>query len=210
MYLFYNQISGFWDGKGGVWYLRIYKEDGLLYKNTTPERLLDGVMINKPLIAGEEIFFHVAIWNRKETSEENSGIFNIVTDKTFNLKDKFEISLNDSVRTYDEPSFVKIKNNIYVFLRTKLGIHFSKSIKKGRVWNEVVPFKDIGDSQDSKFHVSKLKDNRIVFIFNNHASQRKNMVLNYFNEDFDFWNDKLLIDERNNVSYPDMTNTGKE
>lgn len=220
LHLFYGSTkdSLLWDGYGGVNSLEIGWENGMITYGESL-RLSNGVMSNKPIIVdkSEEILFPIYIdkpnENKKDESYPSNGAFilsypsnrqNVVLQ---NLDPYSSISIPEELRIHDEPQLVQVADEIFLALvRTTEGIYFSKSKDYGKTWTDVSPFKFAGPTTSSRFYIGKLRSGNLILVMN--ASTTRNNMAAFISEDGgETWPHKLLLDTREDVSYPDLDQT---
>ena len=89
------------------------------------------------------------------------------------------------------------------YVRTQYGIGISYSYDRGESWTDLVPSGIEGP--DSRFHIRRLDSGRVLLL--NHKSSkpraRDNLTAFLSDDDGDSFPYSLLLDERNQVSYPD-------
>lgn len=106
-------------------------------------------------------------------------------------------------RSHDEHMIFEKKNGVLVmFTRTKYGISRSFSYDRGETWtiaeNSGIP------GPASRFHVRRLASGRLLLINHDNFTGRNNLTAFLSEDDGETWPYKLLLDERSEVSYPDM------
>ncbi len=167
------------------------------------------VMMNKPIVTswGEwllpcYVFDEAAIWGPMICSkrpDKKCHVFSTKDEgKTFSLKSSF-VPQN---RSFDEVVLLEHNDHhLSAFTRTRTGIAHLESFDKGNSWEENT--KSDFRSPSSRFHFSKLKSGRIMQINHYHFKDRNNLTVLLSDDDGKTWPHKLLIDERDWVSYPD-------
>ena len=92
--------------------------------------------------------------------------------------------------------------HLWLLTRTGSGLLWeSHSIDKGRTWSESVPsaIKNPG----SRFFIRRLASGNLLLVNHFNFKGRNNLTAQISTDDGATWCDGLLLDERNNVSYPD-------
>jgi predicted neuraminidase len=221
VHLFYGSTkdSLLWDGYGGVNTLPIGWKNGMITHGES-YRLSDGVMSNKPIVVDgkEAILFPIYIDKPNEGSEGKSypsngafvlsHPFNIENGVIKELESYSSISIPEDLRIHDEPQLVQVSNDgsFLALVRTTEGIYFSKSSDYGKTWTDVAPFTAAGPTTSSRFYIGKLKSGNLILVMN--ASTTRNNMAAFISEDGgESWPHKLLLDARENVSYPDLDQT---
>ena len=169
------------------------------------------VMMNKPIVLSSgEWMLPIAVWAkdvtvlpRKNINEEEIGAgAYISTDngKTFEKRGKAIIP--DT--SYDEHMFLELKDGtIEAFVRTKTGLGISFSKDKGYTWSKGEVSEIKGPS--SRFHICRLPSGRVLMINHHEFTYRNNLTALLSEDDGKTWTKTLLLDERNEVSYPDVS-----
>ncbi len=220
LHLFYGSTkdSLLWDGYGGVNSVEIGWENGMIAYGES-YRLSDGVMSNKPIVVdkSEEILFPIYIdkpnENEKYESYPSNGAFilsypsNKENAALQNLEPYSSISIPEELRIHDEPQLVQVEDeNFLALVRTTEGIYFSKSKDYGKTWTDVSPFNFAGPTTSSRFYIGKLRSGNLILVMN--ASTTRNNMAAFISKDGgETWPHKLLLDTRDNVSYPDLDQT---
>ncbi|MGN1048284.1 MAG: exo-alpha-sialidase, partial [Eubacteriales bacterium] len=168
------------------------------------------VMLNKPTVLSTgEWLFPMAVWNygvraiesKYDTADNDKGSFvykTIDNGLTFEKFGKAEVK----DRSYDEHMILEFKDgSLGMFVRTKYGIGVSYSYDKGKSWTEG---RDSGlGGPCSRFFIRRLKSGRILLINHCNFKGRNNLTAMLSEDECKTWKYKLLLDERDNVSYPD-------
>jgi len=219
--LFYGSVkdSLLWDGFGGVNAVEI-NWDGSKITHTQPKRISDGVMSNKPVyLASKDIALFPVYIDKPLPGDStgkvfpSNGAFVRVLDYSKSsdlsaLSNYSSIQIEDTIRIHDEPQVVEIsdKGNLMAMLRTTKGIYFTTSSDYGLNWNAVEPFTASGPTTSSRFYLGKLASGNLLLISNS-STTRNNMTAFISSDGGKTWPHKLLLDARENVSYPDADQT---
>ena len=167
------------------------------------------VMINKPIVTswGEWLlpcysFDPLLIWTpaiASKRSDKECFVFSTKDEgNTFSLKSKF-LPRN---RSFDEMVFLEHNDHhLSAFTRSLTGISHFESFDKGNTWEENLTSGFLSPS--TRFHFSRLKSGRIMQINHYNFVDRNNLTVLLSDDDGKTWPHKLLIDERDWVSYPD-------
>ena len=215
--LFYGSAKNslIWDGFGGVNAIEI-KWDGNRISNSQPIRISDGVMSNKPvyLSSKKQTLFPVYIdkpilGTKSEKSFPQHGVFIYSkTNNNLSLSAYASIQIDEELRIHDEPQLVEISEmgEYLVMLRTTKGIYYTKSSDFGKTWAKIQPFTASGPTTSSRFYLGKLSSGNLLLVSNN--STTRNKMSAFLSKDGGkTWPHKLVLDERENVSYPDADQT---
>ena len=215
--LFYGSAKNslIWDGFGGVNAIEI-KWDGNRISNSQPIRISDGVMSNKPVYLSSinKSLFPVYIdkpilGTKSEKSFPQHGVFIYSkTNNNLSLSAYASIQIDEELRIHDEPQLVEISEmgEYLVMLRTTKGIYYTKSSDFGKTWAKIQPFTASGPTTSSRFYLGKLSSGNLLLVSNN--STTRNKMSAFLSKDGGkTWPHKLVLDERENVSYPDADQT---
>ena len=215
--LFYGSAKNslIWDGFGGVNAIEI-KWDGNRISNSQPIRISDGVMSNKPvyLSSKKQTLFPVYIdkpilGTKSEKSFPQHGVFIYSkTNNNLSLSAYASIQIDEELRIHDEPQLVEISEmgEYLAMLRTTKGIYYTKSSDFGKTWAKIQPFTASGPTTSSRFYLGKLSSGNLLLVSNN--STTRNKMSAFLSKDGGkTWPHKLVLDERENVSYPDADQT---
>ncbi|MCL2517478.1 MAG: glycoside hydrolase [Oscillospiraceae bacterium] len=167
------------------------------------------VMMNKPTILSTgEWLFPIAVWRHSlfavknvETTDENRGSFVYKTTnqgKTFQKLGYADVQN----RSFDEHMILEMNDlSLRMFVRTSYGIGVSCSCDRGKTWSEGA---DSGfGGPCSRFFIRRLKSGRVLLINHYEFTGRNNLTAMLSDDECQTWKWKLLLDERNQVSYPD-------
>lgn len=169
------------------------------------------VMMNKPIVltSGEWIF-PVAVWDHgirvlsaeHDSKESHRGSFAYCsTDqgKTFQKLGGADVPDRD----FDEHMILELRDGTLAnYVRTRYGIGVAYSKDKGKTWG---PGSDSGlGGPNSRFHIRRLSSGRVLLVNHVDFVKRDHLTALLSEDDGKTWKYKLLLDERDNVSYPDM------
>ncbi len=217
---FWAESDGMFDGRCGVW-RSIWQNNSF----SKPKRLSNGIMMNKPLVTSDgRWILPSAIWNMKPyfgqndntleyTKTENPGCY------VFESKDKGQTfsecgkAINNHPSPDEHMIVEKNDGSLWMLIRTKYGIGESYSNDGGKTWTKTVPSEI--KSPVSRFFIRRLPSGRLILInhcnfinSDNFDKSRNNLTALLSEDDGKTWPYKLLIDERNMVSYPDAAIDG--
>lgn len=202
-----------WDGIGGVNSVELSMNgSGITFNN--PKRITDGVMSNKPIYLSSKKLTLLPVYVDKPASPDSSGkIFLENGAFLFASDDKgvtkySSIVLPDSIRIHDEPQVVEINQEgiFLALLRTTKGIYSANSSDYGKTWSDPKPFTASGPTTSSRFYIGKLASGNLMLVSNN-STTRNNMTASLSKDGGKTWPYQLLLDSRDNVSYPDADQT---
>jgi hypothetical protein len=207
-----------WDGRGGVNSVAI-RWDGSKITYSSPKLIADGVMSNKPiyLAASDQALFPIYI-DKPLTADAQAnypanGAFILSHEYKLNRQlDKLtpyaSINIPEDIRIHDEPQMVPVSDNgqYLSLVRTTKGIYFSRSSDHGKTWTAVSPFTAAGPTTSARFYIGKLRSGNLLLVMNS-STTRNNMTAFLSRDGGKTWPHKLLLDARENVSYPDADQT---
>lgn len=228
LWMIYNQARGFNDCRSGVWVIICSDPDAERLKWSAPRRIANGIMINKPLVtsAGDWLF-PCAIWRdecgafpTERHGLEKEQFPNVYASsdqgKTIVLRGHADVPN----RSFDEHMIVEKRDGtLWMLVRTFDGIGESFSSDDGYTWSQGK--KSHIDGPCSRFHIRRLKSGRLLMINHLNFEERidLNDIMNQGNvknwrgrshltamlseDDGQTWPYTLLLDERNEVAYPD-------
>jgi hypothetical protein len=118
------------------------------------------------------------------------------------------IKIDEDLRIHDEPQVVEISEvgECLAMLRTTKGIYYTKSSDFGKNWSAIQPFTASGPTTSSRFYLGKLSSGNLLLVSNNSTTRNK-MTAFLSKDGGNTWPHKLLLDPRENVSYPDADQT---
>ena len=172
------------------------------------QKIGNDVMMNKPIVkSNREWLFPIAVWERR---------YAVGTEPSCDPDRKaFVYSSYDGGksfrkmggvaayrRVYDEHMVLERKDGtLAMYIRTEYGIAVSYSYDGGTTWTEA---KDSGlGGPCSRFHIRRLKSGRILLINHIDYCGRNNLTALLSEDEGETWKYRLLLDGRNDVSYPD-------
>ena len=211
-----------------------YSVYGVICENPDADELVwseefyigEGVMMNKPTVLSTgEWLFPVALWDywyteptfnqikrygdlfleeylEKQEAYSGANVYKSSDcGKTIRLVGG---SRRIAERSHDEHMiFEKKDGTLVMFTRTKYGISRSYSYDKGTTWTAAEKSGLTGPN--SRFHVRRLRSGRLLLVNHDNYTGRNNLTAFLSEDDGETWPYKLLLDERSEVSYPDMT-----
>lgn len=168
------------------------------------------VMMNKPaVLANGDWLLPIAVWDKGiyavcelQSDAEDRRAF------VYRSRDKgktFERlgGVTHARRTFDEHMIVERKNGeLYMLLRTKDNLYESVSEDGGQTWSAA---RDSGiRSPSSRFYLGKLRSGNWILVTHDAFVGRNNLTAMLSEDEGGTWTRKLLLDERDLVSYPDL------
>ncbi len=170
-----------------------------------------GIMMNKPtVLSSGEWLFPIAIWKldiyydfRKSALRPDDVAGSYVYKTSDNGKTFTCLGRSDMRdRSFDEHMVIELENGLLMMLvRTTYGIGVCYSYDRGKNWSSGEDSKFGGPC--SRFFISRLKSGRILLINHRNFKGRNNLTAMLSEDDGKTFPYEFLLDERNNVSYPD-------
>lgn len=222
LWLFWTQTAGRFDGRQGVWGMYAEDPDDVRPKWSTPRRLSDGIMLNKPIVnSNGEWLLPVAVWSYDllqpseshpevvESGEVASGVL-VSRDQGRTFCRLGGADVPD--RSFDEHMLIERKDgSLWMLVRQKNGIGESTSTDGGYTWSEGKASGLMG--ANSRFFIRRLSSGRLLLI--NHTcwrypareentwDLRTDLIARLSDDDGKTWYGGLLLDVRKDVCYPD-------
>jgi predicted neuraminidase len=214
VYLFWAQSNKWWDGRSGVWYIKTTDGNNEDAKWSQPKRACDGIMMCKPIADSKgRYILPVSIWNLEPDHPDRTlvpGAHFVASDdkgKTWQSFGHSTVPRKDAL--FDEHNIVEKKDgSFWLWHRTKYGIAESFSMDGGKTWSEAKP--SVYPHTSSRFFVRRLKSGNLLFVKHGRIDQkteRSHLQAFLSDDDGKTWKGGLMLDERNNVSYPDGDQT---
>ncbi|MEE6289341.1 sialidase family protein [Georgenia sp. MJ173] len=228
LWLTWNQSNDFFDGRVGVWAAISENPDDEKPTWSQPRRIANGIMMNKPMVtsAGEWLF-PTAIWSDHPPTEDHPEVDGERYSNVYVSTDQGEtVSYRGSAdvpnRQFDEHMVVeKNDGSLWMLVRCYDGIGEAFSTDGGRTWSPGRKSHIAGPC--SRFHIRRLKSGRLLMInhhdFGEKLSRddveaqgnvkvwkgRTNLTALISDDDGATWPHTLLLDARDDISYPDAT-----
>lgn len=171
-------------------------------KWTAPRRVMEGIMMNKPLVTADgRWLMPTAVWK----SNDSARVF-VSTDQGSNFARLGAAGIPfPKDRNCDEEMLVeRADQSLWMLVRTGYGIGGSTSRDGGRTWSDVartgIPH------PASRFFIRRLNDDKLLLVRHNPpggASVRSHLTAYLSDDDGATWKGGLVLDERSGVSYPD-------
>jgi len=202
LWVFWAQSMGHDGSIAGVWSVTTDNpniEDPIWSK---PRRLTDGVMMCKPMVLSSgEWVLPASTWR----FTDNSAKIIISKDKGRSWHERGAVNVPKEDRAFDEQIIIERKDgSLWMLLRTKYGIGESVSRDRGKSWSPLVSSKIMHPS--ARFFIRKLKSGNILLVKHGPIdikTKRSHLMAFISMDDGHSWSHGLLLDQRNNVSYPD-------
>ncbi len=177
---------------------------------SAPKKIGAEIMLNKPTVLGTgEWLFPIAVWKNNmsptKTDSEETDRRAFVYKTTDNGNSFVKLGGTDMPkRSFDEHMILELKDKtLAMYVRTTYGIGISYSYDRGKTWTEGTNSGLGGPC--SRFFIGRLKSGRILLVNHYDYKGRNNLTAMLSEDDGKTFPYKLLLDERDNVSYPDAT-----
>lgn len=198
------------DGRGGVWAITCTNSESPSPSWSAPRRIANGIMMNKPtVLSSGEWLFPCAVWShrgpwRHELPKDQFS--NVIA--TCNQGKTFELlgSADVPKRACDEHMIVERRDGtLWMLVRRMDGIGEAVSSDRGRTW--IASSKVVIAGPNARFHIRRLNSGRLLLINHYGFTGRSHLTAMLSDDDGATWPHRLLLDERDYVSYPDAIET---
>lgn len=215
LWFFWAQSYGGFDGRFGVWMSRCDEPGAPVMQWSPPRRLCHGIMLNKPTVLSTgEWLFPTALWapsgwlpadnpafaNFANLNDERFSSVYVTRDEgeSFALLGRADVP----ERVFDEHMVVERRDgSLWMLVRLLHGIGESVSTDRGKTWS---PGQDSGlGGPCSRFFIRRLQSGRLLLVNHYEFTGRNNLTALLSDDDGATWPHRMLLDERNDVSYPD-------
>lgn len=201
LWVFWGQSRGVQDGRYGIWAIRADDPETDSPVWTAPRRLGDGIMLNKPtVLSNGDWLLASSVWKA-----DNSLKVYASTDQgeSFALRGTANIA-NPKARGPDEPMIVERRDgSLWMWVRTA-GLGQCESRDGGRTWT---PVERMGISHPTaRFFVRRLASGNLLLVKHgplDEQTRRERLTAYLSEDDGKTWLGGLVIDEREEVTYPD-------
>jgi hypothetical protein len=201
LWIFWVQNEGAhgFDGMWSTWAVQILKPESGKLAWTKPRRLCNGLTRNKPIVLGNGDWL---LPSYSWVPDYRSALY-ISKDKgkSWLLQGG---PVNDGSQNFYEHMVVELKDKKLWLLQRN--IQQSYSSDRGKTWTNLDTVEEM-TSANSRLYFGRLQSGSLLLVYNNDEERktRRNLTAFLSRDDGKTWPHKLLIDERINVSYPDVT-----
>lgn len=209
LWVFWAQSLGWFDGRSGTWAVTCDDPNADSPAWSAPRRIVDGIMMNRPLVMADGTWaLFPAVWNRDPKLPEMDGdrfsnmYVSIDSGQTWTKRGQADVP----DRLFDEHMMVERGDgSCWMLVRTTYGIGQSESADGGRNWSPGALWKH---GPSTRFHLRRLRSGNLLLIYHNSImGKRVNLTAFLSVDDGATWSAGFLLDERENVSYPDAVET---
>ncbi|MBS3762115.1 MAG: exo-alpha-sialidase [Planctomycetes bacterium] len=203
LWLFWAQgYEGHTDERSGVWAIKTDKSDDEDPQWSEPQRLCDGIMMNKPLVLSSgDWLLPTARWHQDGSAQVHASTNK---GKSWDLRGKANVP-SEADRNCDEHMVVERKNgDLWMLVRTSYGIGESVSHDRGRFWSPVEPSGI--EHPTSRFFVRRMESGNLLLCKHGPIdcrTGRSHLMAFLSDNEGQSWEGGLMLDERDGVSYPD-------
>lgn len=202
LWLFWAQTIDHDGSIAGVWAMKTKDLEVKNPKWSNPERLTDGIMMNKPtVLSNGDWILPVSTW--RLTDESAKVVVSTNKGKTWSVRGACNVP--KAQRSFDEHMIVERKDgSLWMLVRTRYGIGESFSKDQGRTWS-VLKQSNIQHTS-SRFFIRRLNSGNLLLVKHGPIqtkTERSHLMAFISKDDGNTWSKGLLLDERLEVSYPD-------
>jgi predicted neuraminidase len=220
LWVFFSQSLGYFDGRGGCWFIRCDNPDAEEPVWTKPERIGEGFPFNKPtVLKNGDWLLSAPLFERKHISpfpaygEAHRDLDAIRMANVYASSDEGKTWTRRGgalipKTNFDEHMIVELKDGrLWMMARTDYGLAETFSSDGGKTWSDPQPSKIQHIS--TRFFLRRLDSGNILLVKNGPIDRRlptrSNLMAFLSKDEGKTWSDGLFLDERSDVSYPDGT-----
>lgn len=212
LWITWAQSHDYFDGRDGVWAVRWDSPDEPLEKLvlTQPRRIANGIMMCKPIVRSNgEWLFPCAVWGCIPPAEEHPELAQEIGANVYVSTDNgetftFRGGAHMPNRHFDEHMVVERRDgSLWMLVRRYDGVGEAFSYDGGCTWWQEHHAGITGPS--SRFFIRRLKSGNLLLVNHVDWHGRNNLMAKLSFDDGKTWVGGLMLDERNDVSYPDGT-----
>jgi len=206
LFVFWAQTVKHDGSIAGVWCIHTDTPDVAQPQWSKPRRLTDGIMMCKPtVLSSGEWVLPASTWRKTDSSARM--IVSTNQGESWSLRGACHVPVD--VRAFDEHMITeRLDGSLWLLARTKYGIGESISTDHGVTWPELTPTEI--PHPTARFFIQRLTSGNLLLVKHgalDHRSGRSHLTAYVSTDDGVTWSGGLLLDERNNVSYPDGQQT---
>ena len=170
--------------------------DELIFES--PRRICNGFLRNKPITRHNgDYVFPAYDW-----IHEDRYVLRISKDGGETFSDLLAAKKPKN-KSFDETMAYESGNRLCMMARTELGYYLeSHSDDDGKTWSEP---REYQKAPCSRFYIGRLPGGQLVYVRNISDTERDGLKVCLSEDDGESWPYELVIDTRENVSYPDLS-----
>lgn len=210
LWLFWAQSHDYFDGRCGVWAVRCDAPQRVPLAFTPPRRIANGVMMNKPTVLADGTWLlPCAVWTCCPPAEAHPEVARERVSGVYASTDRGESfawrgGADVPNRHFDEHMVMQRRDGgLWMLVRRYDGIGEAFSEDGGRTWRGERRADIAGP--DSRFFVRRLRSGNLLLVNHVNFRGRDNLKALISLDDGASWTGGLLLDGRDQVSYPDGT-----
>ena len=206
LWMFWSQGNGEIDGFIGVWAISINpngtdSEMREAIANAVPRRIADGIKLNKPIVLSDGTWAFAVL---DERSADYTSVY--VSNDNGLTWTKRSTAIVTGCNHADEPIILELAENelsLYVRATDGSGIRVAYSHDNGYTWEDSI---DSGlGGPGARFNITRLPSGNILLVNHYEYYGRSTLTALLSQDNGKTWTYSLLIDQRVNCSYPDVT-----
>lgn len=194
-----NQGAHGFDGLWSTWAVQLQYPRSKNLHWTKPKKLCNGLMRNKPVVLSNGAWL---LPSYSWVPDYRSALY-ISTDKgkSWRLQGG---PLNEGSQNFYEHMVVELKDKRLWLLQRNIQESYSPDM--GKTWSALASVESF-TSANSRLYFGRLQSGHLLLVYNNdpEGKTRRNLTAFLSTDDGKSWPFKIVIDERINVSYPDVT-----
>jgi predicted neuraminidase len=176
----------------------------------------DGILFGKPIIRRDGAWIAPYFvngkpsWSDKVAGKETGTLISKDEGATWTWLGGTSIA--ETLRNFSEATLAQRKDDsLWMVIRTSAGLYQSDSTDGGRTWSEATPMPGFEKGPSTRACMRKLASGAYLLVYhdvppNPKGSYPRARLTAWLSEDEGrTWPHKMLLDERNRVSYPDAT-----
>jgi len=201
MWVFWGQSVGQQDGRFGVWANVTEDPDAEDLQWSTPRRLGDGILLNKPtVLSNGDWMLPASVWKADNSIRVYSS-----TDQGTTLQIRGTANvLPPETRGPDEPMIVERKDGSLWMMVRRQGMAETFSHDGGKTWSPVE--RSRLRHPTARFFLRRLRSGNLLLVKHGPLKERtgrEKLMAYVSDDDGGTWQGGLMIDHRENVTYPD-------
>ncbi|WP_052361454.1 sialidase family protein [Geminisphaera colitermitum] len=168
-----------------------------------PVFIAHGVCLNKPTVLANGDWLRPVVASREDPARIQIYISRD-KGKTWQFLSKHTPGQAPEIaKTYCESMLIERRDgSLWMLFRSKNSIKQIESFDSGKSWQNESDF-STERGIDTRFFITRLQSGKLLLVINDHPKARANLTAMLSDDDGKTWPHKLVLDERNPVSYPD-------